>query len=62
MTTEPLDRELTCIDCGSPFIFTIGEQRFFAEKGFTNEPKRCRPCRAAKKERVERAEKRVKEE
>lgn len=62
MTTELFeDRELTCVDCGSPFVFTGGEQRFYAEKGFTNEPKRCKPCRAAKKQRVEQAEKRAKD-
>lgn len=62
MTTEVFtDRELTCVDCDSPFVFTSGEQRFFAEKGFTNQPKRCRPCREAKKQRVDRAEKRPKD-
>jgi len=44
------DKELTCRDCGSPFIFTASEQDFFAEKGFTNEPGRCSECRAARKQ------------
>ena len=43
------DKTMTCKDCGSEFIFTAGEQEFFAEKGFTNEPQRCPSCRAARK-------------
>ncbi|MBA3877827.1 MAG: zinc-binding protein [Anaerolinea sp.] len=44
------DRTLTCRDCGEGFIFSAGEQRFFAEKGLTNEPQRCPDCRAAAKQ------------
>ena len=43
------DKQLACVDCGSEFTFTSGEQEHFAQLGFTNEPKRCPPCRAAKK-------------
>ena len=43
------DRTLTCRDCGASFVFTAGEQEFFAQKGFTNEPSRCPSCRAARK-------------
>ena len=45
------DKTLTCRDCGNPFTFTEGEQEFFAQKGFTNEPGRCPECRAANKSR-----------
>ena len=38
------DKELTCQDCGEKFIFTVGEQQFFAEHQFTP-PKRCSFCR-----------------
>jgi len=41
------DITLTCIDCGQPFTFTAGQQRFFAEKGFRR-PSRCRECREAR--------------
>ncbi len=44
------DKTLTCRDCGSEFVFTVGEQEFYKEKGFDNEPTRCAPCRRAKKE------------
>lgn len=44
------DKTLVCTDCGSEFVFTVGEQEFYKEKGFDNEPKRCVPCRRAKKE------------
>ena len=43
------DRTLTCKDCGSEFIFTEGEQAFYAEKGFENDPVRCADCRRARK-------------
>ena len=43
------DRNLTCVECGSSFVFTIGEQEFFASRGYTNEPKRCPDCRSARK-------------
>jgi len=39
------DKVLVCRDCGEEFVFTAGEQEFYAEKGFENEPKRCRVCR-----------------
>ena len=43
------DKSLTCVECGQGFTFTVGEQEFFNSKGFTNEPSRCPPCRAARK-------------
>src|SRR4029450_9227592 len=43
------DKSLTCVDCGTAFTFTAGEQERFAQLGVTNEPKRCGPGRAAKK-------------
>ena len=43
------DKTLVCKDCGKEFIFTAGEQEFYAEKGFQNEPARCKECRTAKK-------------
>ena len=45
----PMDKTLTCRDCGQAFVFTAGEQEFFASRGFTNEPSRCPECRAARK-------------
>lgn len=43
------DKTLSCKDCGADFVFTDGEQQFYAEKGFTNEPVRCPECRKARK-------------
>ena len=43
------DITLTCKECKSEFVFTAGEQEFYAEKGFQNQPKMCRACRQAKK-------------
>jgi uncharacterized protein with PIN domain len=43
------DRILTCKECGRNFTFTAGEQEFYAEKGFQNDPARCPACRRARK-------------
>jgi CxxC-x17-CxxC domain-containing protein len=40
------DRILKCIDCDADFVFTAGEQLFFHDKQFKNEPKRCKACKA----------------
>ena len=43
------DKTLVCKECGNEFIFSAGEQEFYAEKGFVNEPQRCKACRDARK-------------
>lgn len=43
------DKTLNCKDCNNEFIFSEGEQAFYQEKGFENEPQRCPDCRRAKK-------------
>ena len=44
------DKTIVCKDCGKEFIFTVGEQEFFKEKGFENDPVRCPECRKARKQ------------
>ena len=44
------DITLSCKDCNSEFVFTAGEQAFYAEKGFDNKPVRCAKCRRARKQ------------
>lgn len=39
------DKTLKCVDCGADFVFTAGEQLFFHDKQFKNEPKRCKVCK-----------------
>jgi CxxC-x17-CxxC domain-containing protein len=46
------DKIIRCIDCGSDFVWTIGEQTFFRDKGLQNPPKRCKECKHAKNERL----------
>ena len=41
-----VDRLLTCADCRQDFIFTAGEQLFFFDKQFKNDPKRCKSCKS----------------
>ena len=43
------DQVLTCKDCGKQFTWTVGEQEFYQQKGFTNPPSRCPEDRAKKK-------------
>ena len=43
------DKTLVCKECGNEFVFTAGEQEFYAEKGFQNEPKKCKDCRDKRK-------------
>jgi len=55
-STEPAsdfqDRSISCIDCGEQFVWSVGEQIFFNDKGLRNEPKRCKPCKQAKTQRL----------
>lgn len=44
------DKVLKCKDCGAEFVFTAGEQEFYAAKGFQNEPVRCRDCRSKRRQ------------
>ena len=46
------DKKLNCKDCHQEFVWSTGEQKFFAEKGFEREPVRCPDCRKKKKSRV----------
>jgi len=43
---EFTDRVLKCNDCGAEFVFTAGEQLFFYDKQFKNDPKHCKQCKA----------------
>ncbi len=46
------DKVIKCRDCGAEFLFSVGEQEFFSEKGFQHEPTRCRDCRSKKRQEV----------
>ncbi len=48
------DKTLTCEDCGQEFVFSAGEQEFYAQKGLVNTPKRCPDCRKARRQRSRR--------
>lgn len=40
------DRDVECVSCGVKFMFSAGEQQFYREKGFANEPRHCKSCKA----------------
>lgn len=44
------DKKIVCKDCGKEFVFTVGEQDFYKDKGLDNEPKRCLECRRARRQ------------
>ncbi|MFC1987687.1 CxxC-x17-CxxC domain-containing protein [Chloroflexota bacterium] len=44
-----VEKTIQCSDCGADFTFSAEEQEFFVSKGYTNEPKRCPPCRQTRK-------------
>lgn len=53
-TTDTMsDITITCKDCGKEFIFTVGEQKFYEEKGLINNPVRCKECRDKKRAKHE---------
>jgi CxxC-x17-CxxC domain-containing protein len=39
------DRQLVCSSCGQPFVWTAGEQTFYATHQLEHEPRRCRACK-----------------
>jgi len=43
------DKTIVCEDCGATFVHSADDQKRYAERGFTNEPKRCRECREKRK-------------
>ncbi|HUX87488.1 MAG TPA: zinc-ribbon domain containing protein [Chloroflexota bacterium] len=46
------DKVLKCRECGADFVFTAGEQEFYASRGLMNEPGRCPSCRSARRQRM----------
>jgi len=45
------DKTLKCVECGADFTYTASEQELHKSLGYQNEPKRCTPCREAKRVR-----------
>ncbi|OHB70443.1 MAG: zinc-binding protein [Planctomycetes bacterium RBG_16_43_13] len=43
------DKTLKCVECGADFVYAASEQELHKSLGYRNEPKRCSPCREAKK-------------
>lgn len=43
------DRNLTCQECGASFVFSADDQQYHAQKGYSNEPKRCPSCRQSRR-------------
>ena len=43
------DRTLSCVECGQSFTFSADDQAYHADRGYSNEPKRCPDCRQARR-------------
>ncbi len=43
------ERDLTCVECNQTFVFSADDQQYHADKGYTNEPKRCPSCRQSRR-------------
>jgi CxxC-x17-CxxC domain-containing protein len=43
-----MDQQITCCECRQVFVFSDAEQEFYASKEM-KPPKRCRPCRRARR-------------
>jgi CxxC-x17-CxxC domain-containing protein len=52
---ESQDQNIMCSDCNQEFVFTTGERQFYIERGFEYPPKRCKPCRAQRKQQASRS-------
>lgn len=48
------DKTLACVQCGTEFVFSAGEQEFFEERGLNSPPKRCKVCRQENKKKKRR--------
>jgi len=46
------DKSIQCFDCNTTFTFSAAEQEQFASRGYTNDPKRCQPCRDVRKQNM----------
>ncbi|MEW6412933.1 MAG: zinc-ribbon domain containing protein [Candidatus Zixiibacteriota bacterium] len=44
MTDGFVPKFLICTECNEEFVFTIAAQEYFAERGYTEDPKRCKAC------------------
>ena len=40
---------LICTECKEEFVFTCAAQQYFAERGYTEDPKRCKTCHTSYK-------------
>ena len=49
---EYRDKTLVCVECHQTFVWTAGEQLFYADKNFKNEPKRCKSCKTKRNSRA----------
>ena len=45
-----VDKTLECVECGASFTFSASEQELFANRGYTNDPKRCPACRQTRRD------------
>jgi hypothetical protein len=47
-----IDQQIVCAGCGAEFVWSAGEQAFYAERGL-NRPRRCSPCAKTRRQELE---------
>lgn len=45
------DKTLECVECEQQFVFSVDDQQYHAERGYTD-PKRCPECRRARRSQL----------
>ncbi|MHC4064602.1 MAG: CxxC-x17-CxxC domain-containing protein [Planctomycetota bacterium] len=45
------EKTLVCVECSQEFVHSADDQARYAERGFSNEPKRCPECREKRRTR-----------
>ncbi len=49
MPSGYVSRILVCTECGEEFVFTADAQEYLADRGFTNDPRKCKACHISAK-------------
>ena len=49
------DKTLVCVECGGDFVFSAGEQLFYATKNFKNEPQAVQGLQVKEEPSLERS-------
>lgn len=49
MVSGYVSRILVCTECNEEFVFTADAQEYLVNRGFTNDPRKCKACHITSK-------------